>query len=345
MINSVNATIKGIALHRVGNKANDEGYFLSESLIDTDDEIIDLLKNYFLSHFNSEEYYHFYHETDINLNEAFAYISSIFDDEETLIEQSQNLAKHLYSKSEHPKIKSGEFYAVCFDGCEFNGEVINAVGLFKSENKDTFLKVLRSAEGFDLETEQGVNINKLDKGCLILNTERDNGYIIAIVDNTNKGSEAQYWVDDFLQVRQRQDEYFNTHNVLSVYKNFVTKELPQKFEVSKADQADLLNKSVQFFKENENFNLESFSAEVFEQPDVIESFHQYKDKYQQDNNIELPDEFDISNSAVKKQARAFKSIIKLDKNFHIYVHGDRRLIEQGEDEKGKFYKVYYKEES
>ena len=50
--------------------------------------------------------------------------------------------------------------------------------------------------------------------------------------------------------------------------------------------------------------------------------------------------------AVKKQARSIKSIIKLDKNFHIYVHGSRELIEQGVDEEGrKFYKIYYKEES
>ena len=42
--------------------------------------------------------------------------------------------------------------------------------------------------------------------------------------------------------------------------------------------------------------------------------------------------------------RAYKSVIKLDRNFHIYVHGNRNLLEQGEDEKGKFYKVYYQEE-
>ena len=38
-------------------------------------------------------------------------------------------------------------------------------------------------------------------------------------------------------------------------------------------------------------------------------------------------------------------VIKLDKNFHFYVHGSRELIEQGVDEEGrKFYKIYYKEE-
>jgi hypothetical protein len=49
--------------------------------------------------------------------------------------------------------------------------------------------------------------------------------------------------------------------------------------------------------------------------------------------------------AVKKQARVFKNVIKLDKNFHIYVHGDRNLIERGADENGTFYKIYYKEEN
>ncbi|OAV70416.1 50S ribosomal protein L22/unknown domain fusion protein [Bacteroidales bacterium Barb4] len=37
--------------------------------------------------------------------------------------------------------------------------------------------------------------------------------------------------------------------------------------------------------------------------------------------------------------------IIIDKDFHIYVHGNRDLIEQGIDENGrKFYKIYYQEE-
>ena len=48
--------------------------------------------------------------------------------------------------------------------------------------------------------------------------------------------------------------------------------------------------------------------------------------------------------AVKKQQRHFKSVIKLDKNFHIYVHGDRKMIETGQDEKGKFYRLYFEKE-
>jgi hypothetical protein len=48
---------------------------------------------------------------------------------------------------------------------------------------------------------------------------------------------------------------------------------------------------------------------------------------------------------VKKQVRGLKSVIRLDRNFDIHIHGNRRLIEQGRDEKGKYYKIYYQEES
>ncbi|MFN6039537.1 MAG: nucleoid-associated protein, partial [Bacteroidota bacterium] len=39
-------------------------------------------------------------------------------------------------------------------------------------------------------------------------------------------------------------------------------------------------------------------------------------------------------------------VIKLDKNFHIYVHGKHEFIEKGfDEEKGKkFYKLYFDSE-
>lgn len=299
---------------------------------------------YFITSFKSNEHFSFYHETDLSLNEVNIYASKIFDNPECLYEQSVNLAKHLYEQSIHPKIKGGEFYVVYLKGCIIDGETVDAVGLFKSENKETFLKVYSLGDGFEIESQQGININRLDKGALIFNTDKENGYVIAVVDNTNKGAEAHYWINEFLHVRQRKDEYYNTQNVMALAKNFVVKELPKTFDVSKADQAELLNKTAQFFKEKDIFDIAEFANEVIAQPDVIDSFNQYKENYTKDREIEFADSFAISDTAVKKQARAFKSVIKLDKNFHIYIHGGRQLIEQGEDNKGKYYKVYYREE-
>lgn len=344
MVSGVEAKMIYISLHLIGNKLRDEKYILSKSLFESTEKIDEILMNYFFSSFKSNEYFTFYHDIEISMNEAFVCVSNIFDNPQNIHEQSINLAKHLYEQSTHPKIKGGEFYTVYFKDCIIDGKTVDAVGLFKSENKDTFLKVYPSGGNFGIESQQGVNINKLDKGCLIFNIEKENGYVVAVVDNTNKGAEAQYWINDFLHIRPRKDEYYNTQNVLSLCKNFVKNELPQQFEVSKADQVDFLNKSMRFFKENDNFNLNEFANKVIGQPEVIESFNQYKSSFQQDYDVEISDSFTISESAVKKQARSLKSVIKLDKNFHIYVHGDRELIEQGEDKKGKFYKVYYKEE-
>lgn len=120
--------------------------------------------------------------------------------------------------------------------------------------------------------------------------------------------------------------------------------MPTEFDVTKADQVELLNRSVQYFKDNEEFSIQDFSETVLEQSEVIESFINYREQYQSELDIKLEDSFNISSDAVKKQSRSFKSVIKLDKNFHIYVHGDRHMIEQGEDEKGRYYKVYFKEE-
>jgi len=346
-MNSFNINeISTLSVHKVGNKLNQDILRFSSSELKISDDIKELLVTYFVTPFKATEYFNLYHDSDINLNEVYSYVSKMFDDKETLLEQSKNLAKHLYDKSTHPKIKSGEFYTVYFKDCELGDEVVDAIGLFKSENKDTFLKVFTTDDEFEIESEKGVNINKLDKGCLIFNKESEDGYVVAVVDNTNKSVEAQYWFDDFLHVRQRKDEYYNTQNALTMCKDFVTKELPEHFEASKADQADYLNKSVAFFKEKDSFDMEEFTSEIISQPDIIESFKSYKSDFEENYKIEISDNFDISNAAVKKQSRSFKSVIKLDKNFHIYVHGNRELIEQGTDANGrKFYKIYYDNEN
>ena len=337
-------TIDRVILHYVGNKTNGDGIAVSKcsmELSDTTKENIIALVN---NSFKSEEYYELYYSPKLELNPVYTFVRSIFENLNNFENQSQNFARHLYDQSSHPKIKGGEFYTVYFHDCIVDGDTVDAVGLFKSENKDTFLKVLREGGNFNLESEQGINIKKLDKGCLIFNKERDNGYVVAVVDNTNRAIEAQYWMDDFLHVRQRKDGYANTQNAMALAKNFVTKALPEQFEVSKADQIDLLNRSLEFFKEKDTFDMEEFANEVIEQPKVIESFRDFKRNYESENDIVIDDNFSISDYAFKKQQRSYKRVINLDKKIQIIINGNRSQVEQGEDERGKYYKVYYKEE-
>lgn len=338
------AQLEHLAIHFVGNASDEEGMQLSKELVSVDEDVTSLLKSYFLKPFKEQGLYTFHHESDINLNEVFHYATAVFDDPSSLYLQSINIAKHLYESSSHPNIKPGELYIGYFDECIINGEVVEVLGIFKSENKDTYLKVYPKNEGFGVESESGININKLDKGCLIFNTEKESGYRVAIVDNTNKSSEAQYWLNQFLNLRPNEDSYYHTKNYISLCKDFAEKGFP---EADKVDKIDLVNNAVEFFSKKEAFNIEEFNNEVMQDESMIEKFQNYKETFQESNDMPSYDEFEISKPAVKQSKKFIKSVIKLDKNFHVYVHGNRQNIVRGFDEQLDMntYTLYFKEEN
>jgi hypothetical protein len=336
--------INKLIVHFIGNKNNGEGVRFSDTSTDFLD-IEEYIKQLVSNGFKSEETYQFYFQSNLDLNPMYKFIGSIFKDNETFVEQSQNAGRYLYDKSTHPQIKGGELCVVYFNDCQINNKSVDCIGLFKSENKETILKVNTTNNGFKLKGEKGININKLDKGCLIFNTREDDGYLISVVDNTNKSSEAQYWKDEFLGIQPIRNEFHQTNQFLGITKQFVTQQLTQDFEVSKADQIDFLNRSVDYFKNNEKFDKREFEEKVFVDDSIIESFQQFDKNYSKEYDVETLKNFEISKQAVKKQARVFKSVLKLDKNFDIYIHGDRELIEQGIEKDGrKFYKIYYTDE-
>ena len=347
MINSEEAIIERLIIHKTGNKSREEGVKFSKSAIQLHESIRELLSKYFLSPFKKNEYFNFHHDADLDMNEVYRFASAIFDDPGSLYLNSVNLANHLYEHSVHSKVKNGEFYVTYIKNIHLDGEEVDAIGLFKSESRDTFLKVYPTSDNFSVEHDEGININKLDKGCLIFNTERENGFVVATVDNLNKGNDALYWIDSFLKIRERNDEFYQTSQTLALCKQFVDEKLPEVFDTDKPTQAEMLNKSMKYFKENDNFEMETFVSEVFEQPEVIETFNEYRRDFEVEREMKINNDFDISNQAVRKQTKAYKSVIKLDKDFHIYIHGNRQNIEKGfDEEKGMdYYRIFYKEES
>ncbi len=343
------AVLSQLSIHKTGNRLLEEPLTLSAKPINlTDKTLLNLLLQYFLGSFQkTNDLYRLYHPTgEHTLNEVFHFAKLIFENPESFHDNSKQIAKHLYDVANHPKIKGGELYCCYFDKLPIEGAMVNAIGIFKSESKEAYLTINRREQDFELGYEQeAINIKKLDKGCIIFNTEENEGYKVTVIDQTNK-TEAAYWVDDFLKLKIRNTAYNQTNTVLSIYKDFVQNEMDTDFDMGKTDKIDLLNRSINYFKENENFNLDTFSYEVINNEKGIESFKAYKQNYEQEFDTEIPDSFSINSAAVKKQARVFKSVLKLDKNFHIYIHGNNELIEKGYDEgkKMNYYKVYFREE-
>lgn len=197
MLDFTNTIFEQVVVHKVGNIARNENLVLAKSPARLNEDVKSLLATYFLRAFKDPQFYIFDYESNYKDNRVFALVSEIFDDPNSLYQNSTKMANYLFEVADHPNIKGGEFYVVYFKDCMVNDELVDAIGLFKSENKETFLKVYQENDDFTISHDEGININKLDKGCIIFNTEKEFGYKLSIVDKTNKNTEALYWVYDF----------------------------------------------------------------------------------------------------------------------------------------------------
>lgn len=334
-------TISGyVYLHQVGNKCNAEPLVLSGNPLNLADPIKKDLKQYFLSHFKQSEYFCFEHEASLSLNEVYCYVSAIFEKQDDIVKQSKYLAQSLYRKSIHPNIKGGEFYVVPFKNCLIDGEMVDAIGLFKSENKDSFLKIQRNGDRFEIIQELGVNINKLDKGCLIFNIHKEDGYVVSVVDNSNRG-EAKYWIEDFLQVKRKNDSYNQTQNAMAMCKNFLSQ---LSGDVAKADKAAMMNRVIEVLK-HDSVSIDSVADMAFG-PELSVGFNSFRNEYQETHDVKFDDSFQGKAESIKRRAVGTMTTIKLDKNFDVNIHGGEQFIERGYDEKKcmKYYKLYFNEE-
>jgi len=310
-----------IITHHIGNKSKEGELLLTDDLTPIDEELTaSFLKAYFLDKFKPFGFMQFAHATDLDLNEAYVMVKAIFADQTTFIQHSKNLAGFLFDTSDHHLIKEGEMNLVYFNDINLEGELVDGIGIFKSESVIPFIQMIE-----------------------ILNKFEDEGYTVLSFDKSNGNGEAKFWNDKFLRLAPLDDDYNNTRSFLESTQHFVTENLSGKPEVSKTDQIDLLNKTMDFFKSRDAFDKNEFTASVLQKPDLIQQFEDYGESRRTQSTS---DQFNISDKAVKTQAKYFRSVIKLDKNFHLYVHGDRSMIERGVDEDGrKYYKLYYDSES
>lgn len=344
MFDWTNSEIKEVSVHHLDHSEGGK-LLLSDHPLIIDGEIpLHFLKQYFLSGLvERPDYYSFtFSNSDATLNPVRLLIDQILEHKQPLHDISRSIASHLYQCSVHPNIKSGDLYVVRFDHVYRDDEIIEAIGIFKSETKDDFLKLIQDRGHYHIQHDIGLHIKKLDKGCMIYKTSDEEAYILSIIDRSNHTREAQYWKEDFLKLKAREDAYHQTLQYMNLAQSYVTHQMSEEFDVSKADQLDVLHRSGEYFKKNDAFTAAEFEEEIFGNEEVISSFEKYKDAYESDLNLKLPDHIGISQEAVKKSAKDFKSVLKLDKNFHVYIHGDRNMIESGQDDNGrKWYKLYY----
>ena len=120
--------IDKLILHFIGNKNNGDGVRFSDELTDFKN-IEEYIQQLIDNNFKSEEKYQFYFQPDLELNPIYQFVSSIFTDEMSFIEQSQNAGRYLYDKSTHPQIKPGELCVAYFNNCSVDNDIVDCIGL------------------------------------------------------------------------------------------------------------------------------------------------------------------------------------------------------------------------
>lgn len=349
MINLYPSQIESVSLHRVGNKSKGEPIFLSADPYSLDDETKGLLKEYFFKPFREKEenYYQLSHEASLEFNEVYALVAEIFENPAAAHAQSGKLATHLYEQSSHPHIKSGEVYVVYISDVLLDNVKTDAVGIFKSELKHDYLQFEEQAKNLAIKVQQGVNLNKLDKGCLIFNTRKEEGYKVLSVDSNRY--DAKYWLEQFLGVAALADENFYTRNYLKFCQNFA-KDVVLPAE-DKQQEVLFMNRAVNHFAKNNNFEESNFLNEVMENPDLIPEFKHYKVEKGPKYSIEDVSTFDIANKAVTDARKKIRNVIHLDTNIQIrldFINPDsaEKFVEKGWDEERQmyYYLVYFNKE-
>ncbi|MEE9364664.1 MAG: nucleoid-associated protein [Cellulophaga sp.] len=349
MINLYNTQIESISLHRVGNKNKGESLFLSEQPFALNDETNGLLKEYFFKPFREKEenYFKFTNEVDIEFNELYKIVSSVFEEPNNAHANSKKIASHLFDQSNHPHIKSGEIYVAYLSDVLLDNVKVDAIGIFKSELKHDFLQFEESEGNMNILIQQGININKLDKGCLIFNSEKEEGYKILSIDSNRY--DAKYWLENFLEVDVLSDDNFKTKNYLKFCQNFA-KDVVLPAE-DKQQEVLFMNRAVNHFAQNDEFEETTFLNEVMENPELIPEFKHYKVEKGPKYSIEDISTFDIANKAVSEARKKIKSVINLDTNIQIkldFIKTDsaEKFIEKGWDEEKQmyYYLVYFNKE-
>ncbi|MDJ0646375.1 MAG: nucleoid-associated protein [Flavobacteriaceae bacterium] len=348
MIKRNKALISKFIIHKVGNKFNEATNVFSENSITFDEESYKTMVPFLLKPFASVvESYRFHHHADINLNEINTYAKQVFADDATFVEVSKNIVNHLYEQSNSAQIKTGDVLIALVEGIEYRDAETNALGIFKIENKVDFFQTYLENNSFEVFLQKGISTKKIDKGCLILNSSDDEGNTVLSVDNNNY--DAHYWIQNFLNIKYANDANRHTQVYLELCKDFSEEVI--KEQLGSHHQNQFLARTVDFFKENETLNVHDFKDTVFDEDTNKQLFDNYKNEFQEINNLVVFNQFPVAEAVVKKQKRAFKTEIKLDTNIQIKLDIDapdaaEEYLEKGYDEqkKMKYYKVYFNEE-
>jgi hypothetical protein len=334
--------LEKVVIHQVGNKVRNEGYQISEKFVSIEDNNLKMiLEKYFLQLFVDKDTYNFHHDSEISLNEVYHFTKLVFENSASFYEQSVNIVKHLYNSSDHPNIKSGDFYMVYFTD---ESNTVKVAGIFKAENKDTFLKVDKDGGSFSFSYEKGLNLNKIDKGCLVISSDYDTNYEVLIIDSSAKTDKsiAKYWEINFLNVRRHQNIEFKTKELLKINDEFSKKILEVELKKKPEKVLEFKKKTYEYINENREFDNKEFLEKVLPSIEDKKKYTEFKQKYEEKHELQPMERFEVSKSALQKSKQNIVSKMRLDTGVDLRITNFEYLEEGYDNDTGmSFVKIFF----
>lgn len=351
-IRFTSATATGLVLAKVGHPQRDEPLQTSKEVFKVAEEDQETLAAIFLKPFKNLTAHRFSHHASLDQHEMNAYAAAIFSADDGLLEKGCEIAKRLYAKSNHPNIKSGDLCISLVRDIDVNGELTQGLCILKSESVVPFLSISTRDGDLELHTEQGINPEKIDKGCLILNHLAAKGYYVLTFDRS--GTDSRFWVRDFLGVVPITDSPFLTNKYANMAVAFLEKEKKPKAaddETPPWDTTSVARDAISYFEEKEKFDIQEFEEQVLKTPEAKAKFAEHRSKIEEEQGQPLEDQFEISKKDVSKAKNKIKTVMKLDTGAEVKLKPalaakPEAVLEHGFDEQRKmrFIKIFFNED-
>ncbi len=343
------ATATKAVLAKIGNPQRQEPLQTSKELFEIAEQEQEPLTAIFLKPFKNVIGHRFTHHASLDQHEISNCAKAIFADEDMLLAKGVEIAQRLYAKSNHPNIKAGDLCIALLKEIHIEGELVNGLCILKSDSVTPFLTITTRNGDLRLATEHGINPDKIDKGCLILDFWQEKGHYVLTFDRG--GGDTRFWVREFLGVEAVPDAAFLTNAYAKMAVSFLEE---QKSAAAAAEDdtppwetANAANAALDYFEDREKFELNEFEQEVLKDPETIAQFGEHRARMEEEQGQPLDTSFEISKKDLTKAKKRIAAVLKLDTGVEIHIKpgvgaADPQLERGYDDQKGmKYVKVFY----
>jgi hypothetical protein len=345
-LNTASAT--QLVLAKIGNPLREEPLQTSRRVFDIAEADQEALTALFLKPFKNLVGHRFVHYTSLEKQDMYRCAKTVFAEPDQLLPAGIEIAKRLYAKSTHPNIKSGDLCIALLKEVHIEGELVNGLCILKSDSVVPFLSITTHEGDLHLSTQQGIQPEKIDKGCLILDYQGDKGYYVLTFDRS--GGDTKFWVREFLSVEAVPDAAFLTSAYAKMAVSFLEEQKPEE-DTPPWDTCNAAREALEYFEERDQFDLQDFEQTVLKSPEAVAAFEEHRARVEEEQGQALDKQFEISKKDVTKAKKRIGAVLKLDTGVEIHVKSTLSteydpVLERGyDDAKGmKFVKVYYKEQ-